>query len=618
MTQNDFLRKVRKEYIYEDIVEVILIKKFHSVFAINSFLFLSFQDTELCPRCESNNEKNYLRFFFVNLDEAIYKCSSSKCLYPFKNFKFKNFKERSFYIYKPIESQSEEMQLKNDQFDIIDSIPADIASYFYNENETNPFATDTFTSNQMKAPNDDLNFDFLPSLFDSPLPSSQETNNTESYLNNLDAFLDDIIKEQSKSTASPAKDDEPPKTETEPQVEASVIAPKIEAETDTSLPAKKKISKKLTKCLEHIGKPDETMPKKKRSYVRKKKVEAVADVKIEKVETVDKVEDVVVQVQKVQKVEKVQVKTNVNQALIDLMNNKNTKRPTDLLAQLQNMGFIKFSSGPPIKSTIPQSPKPSTSTSTSTNGFPCPVKVEPSNPIMVPLAPQSDSEISNEIIKSEDIKPVQTEIKVKTPRKKKVEQTNGETIPNGKRKRKPPDPTKSRSRKKVKTENEILDEKPTNVINSISSDNIASDTAIPSEVSPEPQISVPEPQPEQIQIKEETNVKNETPHTEIIYPKTIVLSDSESDLMGFDHQNPKTKGKRRVSKSKAPKKRPANKKVPDSTEATEKQKVSRKRAPPKNTTESNQPTMNKSRGKKAATAAIEAVIDVKNELPSLI
>lgn len=62
----------------------------------------SFQYTETCPECASKGIDNKLRYYYISLDEAIYKCAGAKCLYPFDKFIFKNLKDNSVYYYEEV------------------------------------------------------------------------------------------------------------------------------------------------------------------------------------------------------------------------------------------------------------------------------------------------------------------------------------------------------------------------------------------------------------------------------------------------------------------------------------------------------------------------------------
>uniref|UniRef100_A0A240PL01 Uncharacterized protein n=1 Tax=Anopheles epiroticus TaxID=199890 RepID=A0A240PL01_9DIPT len=59
-----------------------------------------------CPRCLERNRQSMVRYLFLNLSEAIFKCEAADCMYPFRNFKFKNFEESTVYRYQ-LNSQNE-------------------------------------------------------------------------------------------------------------------------------------------------------------------------------------------------------------------------------------------------------------------------------------------------------------------------------------------------------------------------------------------------------------------------------------------------------------------------------------------------------------------------------
>ncbi|XP_055694696.1 uncharacterized protein LOC129796634 [Lutzomyia longipalpis] len=52
-----------------------------------------------CPKCGESNEISKVRYMFVNEEEAVLKCESSDCLYPFREFIFKNFSDGTVYRY---------------------------------------------------------------------------------------------------------------------------------------------------------------------------------------------------------------------------------------------------------------------------------------------------------------------------------------------------------------------------------------------------------------------------------------------------------------------------------------------------------------------------------------
>lgn len=47
----------------------------------------------------ARNHESTVRYMYVNLQEAVYKCESPFCMYPFQNFKFKNYTDNTVYYY---------------------------------------------------------------------------------------------------------------------------------------------------------------------------------------------------------------------------------------------------------------------------------------------------------------------------------------------------------------------------------------------------------------------------------------------------------------------------------------------------------------------------------------
>jgi hypothetical protein len=83
-------------------------------------------DENFCPVCWTNNNIDLvtssmhvkLRYLYISLDEAIYKCPTPNCFYPFRNFIFKNFKTQRTFFYEPLpedmsSSKTEDVELIN-------------------------------------------------------------------------------------------------------------------------------------------------------------------------------------------------------------------------------------------------------------------------------------------------------------------------------------------------------------------------------------------------------------------------------------------------------------------------------------------------------------------------
>uniref|UniRef100_A0A336LKJ7 CSON009972 protein n=1 Tax=Culicoides sonorensis TaxID=179676 RepID=A0A336LKJ7_CULSO len=71
-------------------------------------------DHEPCPECAKIGKTFNLRYMYLNLEEAVYKCSSPDCMFPYRNFKFKNFTDQTVYKYKIISSENDESKYSNE------------------------------------------------------------------------------------------------------------------------------------------------------------------------------------------------------------------------------------------------------------------------------------------------------------------------------------------------------------------------------------------------------------------------------------------------------------------------------------------------------------------------
>ncbi|XP_059608988.1 SUMO-specific isopeptidase USPL1-like [Phlebotomus argentipes] len=138
----------------------------------------------ICPECCEKNQKSGLRFMFVNEEEAVFKCESSDCLYPFREFIFKNITDNTVYRYQPSLTRDSERHFvpPAPDFSNIDSLMDEIS-----------YLTDDSDASQ-----DIANFDL-----DSVL-SEESTDNCIEELTDLKLWLDDV-KEEKPTSATPKK-----------------------------------------------------------------------------------------------------------------------------------------------------------------------------------------------------------------------------------------------------------------------------------------------------------------------------------------------------------------------------------------------------------------------------
>ncbi|XP_037033574.1 uncharacterized protein LOC119072455 [Bradysia coprophila] len=95
----EFRLKYIREAIDKDVNDVLLKWNARKVLLSEPF---DEERKELCPKCRTVGKESLLKYSYVNLDEAIYKCESPTCLYPFRNFKYKNFVDRTIFRYERI------------------------------------------------------------------------------------------------------------------------------------------------------------------------------------------------------------------------------------------------------------------------------------------------------------------------------------------------------------------------------------------------------------------------------------------------------------------------------------------------------------------------------------
>lgn len=183
-----------------------------------------------------------LRYFYLSLEEAIYKCENETCLYPFDHFIFKRLSDNKIYYYEEIKDNGREVFLR---------VPLDGQSI---NQSINPLSTKLICDSQ-RNPNiesydcdfsdffDDIDFEPIP---ETPKPSTSTDENPDflEFINDVtpcaetstDRVLDEngvidvinsVLSESPLKTATPTK----PSTTTNTAPEAT-----------------------LSKCIKHIEK----------------------------------------------------------------------------------------------------------------------------------------------------------------------------------------------------------------------------------------------------------------------------------------------------------------------------------------------------------------------------
>lgn len=130
----------------------------------NNNEFIAFQNTEKCPQCGEQGQTYFLRYFYLSLEEAIYKCGNSHCLYPNHHFVFKNLKDKTVYYYQEVEDGTNDIMLK---------VSMDGQNKY---SSANPMRTELFSESQRNPDIESYDFDLFDFLADNDTPAPSSSN----------------------------------------------------------------------------------------------------------------------------------------------------------------------------------------------------------------------------------------------------------------------------------------------------------------------------------------------------------------------------------------------------------------------------------------------------------
>lgn len=237
------------------LIKFYLFSVFLLLFIVDPTIFFHLsKNSEDCPHCKSKGLENKLRYFYLSLEEKIYKCENASCLYPFERFMFKSLIDSSVYYYEEVVDSGRELFFR---------VPLDGQNDFQ---LSNPLSTQLFCDNQRNPLIEDYNCDFsdLFNDIDTDLESGQAklptpTENPDALefldeINNIntsngpnaneseiDSIIDDILNE------SPVK--------CSPNKPTQSIAQNVNSGTSKEQP-------KLLKCIQHLDKAKKAQSRK--------------------------------------------------------------------------------------------------------------------------------------------------------------------------------------------------------------------------------------------------------------------------------------------------------------------------------------------------------------------
>lgn len=278
----EILIKARKVIVEDNIVEVTMISAFAFAIHTKTFQFLWFnnktlpvvcvffycifsqQNSEDCPHCMSKGLQKKLRYFFLSLEEKIYKCENSTCLYPFSRFIFKSLIDNSVYYYEEVLDGRRELFFR-------------VPLYDQNDGQlSNPLGTQMFCDNQRNPNIEDYNCDFsdLFSDFDGIDEAESSQTNVPASADNPDAleFLDEFNVTTANSVAGHGTNEndidrliDDILNESPMQCNPKEPLPSTSAHRSALPTPKPKPKPKLVKCIQHLEKAKKAQGRKKAS-----------------------------------------------------------------------------------------------------------------------------------------------------------------------------------------------------------------------------------------------------------------------------------------------------------------------------------------------------------------
>lgn len=203
---------------------------------------------------------NKLCYYYISLEEAIYKCARSTCLYPFERFIFKSLVDNSEYYYEEVIDGEREAYLR---------IPLDGQKLYESKN---PISTKLFCDSQRNPDIESYDFsDFLDDFDIDSVPNEETTTDTSAVNTDFLEFLDDIEPKANDTNTDKVSDEYDIDNILHGILNESAVEDnsKIENDKPSSSPIKAespvKQNAKLSKTIEHIQKVKNAKSIKKRT-----------------------------------------------------------------------------------------------------------------------------------------------------------------------------------------------------------------------------------------------------------------------------------------------------------------------------------------------------------------
>lgn len=182
-----------------------------------------------------------MRYFYLSLEEAIYKCENSSCLYPFERFIFKRLSDNKNYYYEEIKDNGRELFFR---------VPMDGQGI---KQSRNPLSTKLFCDSQKNPDIESYDCDFSDLFDDIDFePQTEPTEPSTSTMENPD-FLE-FLGDTTPNTEMKVLDDNGISTMINDMLTESPLKPVNPKTTIKTESIKPKPEATLSKCIEHIEK----------------------------------------------------------------------------------------------------------------------------------------------------------------------------------------------------------------------------------------------------------------------------------------------------------------------------------------------------------------------------
>lgn len=314
--------------------------------------------SESCPECVRLGHHNEIRYFYINFDESVLKCSS--CLYPFKNFVYKSTKDERLYHYYRcdddnnviVQGAADESIAEEDQFpknEFTEEIhPANLTDYFDDDwlNYQDPANADnSLMSDQIKTVNeadgiagcvDDFDTSILDSLLNAHISSTSDDRQ-------INKFIEEICRETVEPLQPPSDVDT--YVELKPVVfcgQSVNVIPCPSPSPSSSSPQSTNVPK-LSRCIQSIHKFDKSPKRNAKKYERKRTT--TNQTKNKAPTTTSDSNKMKVECKAVPD----QLDGAVSKRLQKLLNNQGKYRPLDLLNSLEQLNMKQASNATKVE-----------------------------------------------------------------------------------------------------------------------------------------------------------------------------------------------------------------------------------------------------------------------------